>query len=189
MAEILSDAGGTGGAAIRWRTLSEFPDIAAPAEDADSFLGNAAAKAHAYALASGLWTIADDSGLQVDALNGSPGVYSSRYAGLKGDDRANNRKLIAELRDVPPARRTARFRCAAVLSDGHRVLASAEGTVEGVIIDEARGNNGFGYDPHFYVPQLGLTTAEMAADQKHAISHRGQALRRLRAQILDLLRE
>lgn len=186
-----SRAPGVGGA--RWLSLADLPvKIAPPAEDGQTFADNAALKARYYAQASGFWTLADDSGLEVDALGGAPGVKSARYAGsAEGTpraevDRANNRRLIAELHGVPPERRTARFRCALALSDGERILLATEGSVEGRIIDEPRGANGFGYDPHFFVPQLGKTMAELPAEEKNRISHRGQALRRLRDQLPPL---
>lgn len=168
------------------RTLSDFPDITPPEETAETFAGNAALKASYYARATGQWTLADDSGLEVDALNGAPGIYSARFAGAKGDDTANNRKLIEELQSVPPAERTARFRCALALANANRVIATAEGKVEGVMIDEPRGVNGFGYDPHFWVPNLNRTVAEMPSDLKNFISHRGQALRAIRPDLLRL---
>ncbi len=164
-------------------TLADFPGIEPPAEDTDSFMGNAVRKAEYYARRTGQWTLADDSGLEVDALGGAPGVHSARFAGQHGDDAANNRKLVAALRGVPPERRTARFRCAAVVSDGSNVIASAEGAVCGRIIDEPRGENGFGYDPHFLLPERGVTTAELPPEEKHRISHRGQALRAIAAQL------
>lgn len=172
------------GRRIRWRCLAQLPAaIPEPIEDGATFAENAAKKAIHYSTASGLITLADDSGLEVDALDGAPGVRSARYAGLAPDapreqsDRANNAKLIAALADVPPERRTARFRCALALAQGDRVLATAEGVIEGVIIDVPRGSNGFGYDPHFRVPSIVKTTAELAPDEKNRISHRGQALR------------
>jgi XTP/dITP diphosphohydrolase len=134
-----------------------------------------------------LWTIADDSGLEVDVLGGAPGIRSARYAGEPSNTRANNALLVHNLAGVPVERRTARFRCAVVLADTHHLLASAEGTVEGRIIDEPRGTNGFGYDPHFQVEEVGMTAAEMPPEQKHALSHRGQALRRLREHLPALL--
>ena len=174
-------------APIRWRMLSEFPDWPAPVEDGETFLANATLKASHYARLSGLWTVADDSGLEVDALGGAPGVYSARYAGEPSDSLANNAKLVRNLAGIPAERRTARFRCAVVLTDGQRVLASAEGAVEGRIIDQPLGTNGFGYDPHFWVDAFGMTTAQMPSEQKHAISHRGQALRKLAEQLPKLL--
>jgi len=183
--EILrtADAGGQ----IRWRLLSEFAGWPEAIEDGATFMANAQIKAGHYARWSGLWTIADDSGLEVDALGCEPGVRSARYAGEPSNDRANNALLIQRLAGVPPERRAARFRCSVALSDGQRVLASAEGAVEGRIVDTPLGVNGFGYDPHFWVEDAGMTMAQMSPERKHAISHRGQALRRLREQLLRLL--
>jgi len=177
---------------IRWLGLGELSSpIDEPIEDGATFLDNAILKAHHYARASGRWALADDSGLEVDALGGAPGVHSARYAGVEGDrsvvDPANNRKLIALLRGICEKDRTARFRCVLALSDGASVLATAVGTIEGVIIDEPRGAGGFGYDPHFLVPELGVTTAELPAAEKNRISHRGRALRALRPQIERLI--
>jgi XTP/dITP diphosphohydrolase len=209
-------AGETGSqSAIEWRYLSEFADCGwpEPVEDGPTFAANAVIKARHYARLSGLWTIADDSGLVVDALGGDPGVRSARYAGEPKDDKANNALLVRNLAGVPAERRTARFRCVVVLAgvcddlpggasgpqvansaadnqavQGEpRVLAMAEGTVEGRIIDDPRGSHGFGYDPHFWHPAFGMTTAEMPPETKHSISHRGQALRRLREQLAGLL--
>jgi XTP/dITP diphosphohydrolase len=172
--------------AIRWRSLAEFPGLPEPVEDGETFLENAQRKALHYARATGLWAIADDSGIEVDALNGEPGVRSARYAGEPCNDEANNARLLENLRPVPPERRTARFRCAVMLSDGHTALAWAEGTVEGRIIDQPQGANGFGYDPLFWYEPAGMTTAMMTPAAKHAISHRGRALRTLREKIADL---
>lgn len=179
---------------IRWRTLRELPaPITEPEEDRDTFAGNAARKARHYSTKTGLWTLADDSGLEVDALGGAPSVRSARYADLPETasravrDPANNRKLLEQLKGVPVERRTARFRCALALADGDRLLATAEGAIEGRIIDEPRGDGGFGYDPHFLVPALGKTTAELSAAQKNRISHRGRALRAMSLQLRRLL--
>ncbi|UCD30110.1 MAG: RdgB/HAM1 family non-canonical purine NTP pyrophosphatase [Planctomycetota bacterium] len=188
MFEILSSSASPLSTLIWWRFLSDFPTWPQPIEDGDTFEANAVLKAHHYARLSGLWTIADDSGLEVDALDGEPGVRSSRYAGDSADTVANNTLLVKRLAGVPAERRTARFRCVCVLSDGDNILARARGTIEGRIIDEPRGSKGFGYDPHFWVEQSGLTAAEMSPEQKHAISHRGQALRRLKDKLLELLR-
>jgi XTP/dITP diphosphohydrolase len=187
MREILSGPDVSLSDLVRWGDLSEFPDWPEPVEDGPTFRANAEIKARHYARQSGLWTIADDSGLEVDALDGEPGVHSARYAGLPRSDRANNALLIERLRDVPADRRAARFRCVVVLSDPERILAWAEGHVDGRIIDEPRGDSGFGYDPHFRVASAGMTAAELAPEQKNAVSHRGQALRGLRDQMLDLL--
>jgi len=188
MSEILgADDASAGDAVVRWRLLSEFADKGwpEPIEDGTTFIANAEIKARHYASLSGLWTLADDSGLEVDTLNGEPGVRSARYAGEPSNDQANNKLLIERLARVPADQRSARFHCAVVLSDGQKVLATAEGFVEGQIVDEARGNNGFGYDPHFWIVSSGMTAAEMSPDQKHAVSHRGQALRRLREKLWE----
>jgi len=154
-----------------------------PVEDAPTFAGNARIKARHYAAATGSLCLADDSGLAVDALGGAPGVYSARYAGVAGPraevDAANNRKLVEQLRGVAEVDRTARFVCAMVLSDPRMTWAEVRGTVEGRIVDDPRGDNGFGYDPHFFVPTLGCTTAELSPERKNAISHRGAASRRM----------
>lgn len=174
-----------------FKSLRELGIESDPEEDADSFAGNARIKAlAAHEASGGLAALADDSGLVVDALDGAPGVYSSRYAGEHGDDEANNRKLLTELEDVPRDERTARFVCALVFIDEDGSELVAEGTVEGKIGFEERGANGFGYDPLFLADDLGgeLTTAEVSAEQKNAISHRGNALRAMKRLIeADLL--
>jgi XTP/dITP diphosphohydrolase len=172
---------------VRWVDLGEVPPMPDCVEDGETFAANAAKKALHYARLSGLWTLADDSGLEVDALGGRPGVYSARFAGEPKSDRRNNEKLVAMLKGVPPEKRAARFRCCVALAGEGRILATAEGSFEGRIVDDARGANGFGYDPHFLVPSLGRTAAELDAAHKNAISHRGQALAALKPQILRLL--
>ena len=171
------------GLPLQFEDLRQYPDLPAAVEDADTFMGNAEKKALYYAEQTGLPALADDSGLEVDCLGGRPGVHSARFAGRHGDDQANNAKLIELLRNVPLEERSARFRCAIVVADCGAVRAQAEGTIEGLIIDEPRGENGFGYDPYFLLPDLGKTTAELAPEHKNRISHRGQALR----SILDVL--
>lgn len=163
-----------------------------PAEDADTFRGNAALKATFYANAVGRVCLAEDSGLVVDALGGAPGVLSARYAGASGlraeRDRANNEKLLRELQGVPPEARTARFVCAMCLAaPGGRVLAEAEGYYEGVIADAPRGENGFGYDPLLYLPDAGRTSAELLPEAKNARSHRGHAARALAEKLAGLV--
>jgi XTP/dITP diphosphohydrolase len=165
------------GLPLDFENLCRYPDLPAAVEDADTFMANAEKKALYYATHTGLPALADDSGLEVDCLGGRPGVHSARFAGHHGEDQANNDKLIELLREVPLEERIARFRCAIVVADRSAVLARAEGAIEGLIIDEPRGENGFGYDPHFLVPNLGKTTAELAPEHKNRISHRGQALR------------
>ena len=170
-----------------FKTLAEAGLASDPVEDADSFEGNARIKARAAAeavRAAGLTAavLADDSGLAVDALDGAPGVYSSRYAGADGDDRANNAKLLAELAAVPDGERTARFVCTLVFMDEDGTETVARGTIEGAIGREARGSEGFGYDPLFIPDAFGgaLTLAEVPQARKNAVSHRGNALRALR---------
>ena len=171
--------------------------IAAPAENARSFADNARAKAAHYARAAGGWALADDSGLAVDALGGAPGVRSARYAtdecppGASRDviDAANNARLLRELEGVDEPERTARFVCHLVLSDGERTLLEAAGVVEGRIGLGPRGSNGFGYDPLFFVPELGCTTAELPPERKNEISHRGQAARKLAALLRQMLQK
>jgi XTP/dITP diphosphohydrolase len=167
------------GCPIVWHGLDEWPDVPDAVEDGDTFADNARRKALHYARATRLDTLADDSGLEVDALGGAPGVHSARYADGPRDDHANNRKLVAALACVPVAQRTARFRCALALVHAGAVVREAEGVFEGLFVDEPRGANGFGYDPHFLVPALGLTAAELPEAEKNARSHRGMALRQM----------
>ena len=170
-------------------TLDDHPNLLEPVEDGATFEENATRKARHYARLTGRWTLADDSGLEVDALGGEPGVHSARYAGPACDAAANNAKLIGKLAGVPHRGRTARFRCVVALAGGGRVAATASGVVEGVIIDDPRGSNGFGYDPHFYLPEHEMTTAEMNLEQKNRISHRGRALAAICPQIQRLVRD
>ena len=172
---------------LDWVGLAEFPDVAEVVEDGGTFLANAQKKALEYAAATGMPALADDSGLEVDALGGLPGVDSAYYAGRPRDDAANNRKLVAALAGVPLDRRSARFRCVMILAHHGDVLAQSDGCVEGLIVDQPAGDNGFGYDPHFFIPALGRRTAELPANQKNAISHRGMALRAIMAQLQRVL--
>lgn len=167
---------------IRVTSLDSLPgSIPEPVEDESTFEGNASLKARYYAQRTGLECLGEDSGLEVSALGGAPGVLSARYAGTSGSreerDRANNEKLLRELAGVPRERRAARFVCALCLAapDG-RILATSTGTFEGVIADAPRGENGFGYDPLLYLPDLGRTSAELSPEQKNARSHRGRAV-------------
>jgi XTP/dITP diphosphohydrolase len=160
-------------------TVVELPDQPEVIEDGDSFSANARKKAVEIARHTGKWALADDSGLQVDALKGAPGIYSARWSG--GGDEANNDKLLSELKDIPPAARSARYRAVVVVADPQgRIIAEADGTCEGLIGFVRKGTGGFGYDPLFVVPQFGCTMAELTSETKHSISHRGEALRRLR---------
>ena len=159
--------------------------IGTPEETGSSFLENATLKARHAAKAAGGAAIADDSGLEVDALGGSPGIHSARYAGLDADEAANNTKLLAALVGIRPEARSARYRCVLVFVAGAadpRPL-TAEGVWEGRIIDSPRGSNGFGYDPYFWLPDLGLTAAELSPAEKNFRSHRGVALRALRREL------
>jgi len=158
----------------------EPPEVA---ETGATFLDNALEKARAYAAWSGLAAVADDSGLEVDALGGAPGVRSARYAGQGAGDQANLDKLLAELAGVPPERRTARFRCAAVLVDRELGEWSAEGVWEGRLLEAPRGTGGFGYDPVFVPDGWDRTSAEVDQATKDAASHRGKAFRALRPAI------
>jgi XTP/dITP diphosphohydrolase len=168
-----------------WIGLDAFPDIPEAIEDGATFSANARKKALHYADASGLLTLADDSGLEVDALGGSPGVHSARYAGAPKDDQRNNAKLIDALHGVPAEQRTARFRCAMAFARPGEVMCETDGCVEGRIVDSPRGANGFGYDPHFWVDECGCTTAELAPADKNAISHRGKALAAILPRIVE----
>lgn len=152
-----------------------------------TFVENAILKARNAASHTGLAAIADDSGIEVDALNGAPGIYSARYAGIGAGDRANNDKLLAALAAVPEAERTARFQCLMVYlahaADPTPIIC--QGTWEGRILHAPRGANGFGYDPLFFVPTHDCTSAELPPDIKNQLSHRGQALRQLVKQLHD----
>lgn len=156
---------------------SEF-DVPEVAETGTTFVENAIIKARHAAECTGLPAIADDSGIEVDALNGAPGVYSARFSAPNATDEKNNALLVEKLRDVPEERRTARYRAVLVYmshaKDPSPVIC--EGSWEGQIVLEPKGQGGFGYDPYFFVPTHGCTSAELTAEQKNAISHRGQAL-------------
>jgi XTP/dITP diphosphohydrolase len=159
-----------------------------PVEDQPTFEGNALLKARAGVAATGLPTLADDSGICVDALNGMPGVLSARWSGPPKSDDRNNQLLLAQLADVPDERRTAHFTCAValVLPDGREVVV--EGRMDGRVIRETRGSGGFGYDVVFEADDRpGVTTAELSREDKDAISHRGKALRRIAPIVADLL--
>jgi len=164
------------------RTLDELrPDLPDVVEDADSFGGNARKKASEVARALGLWALADDSGLAVDALGGAPGVYSARYAGEPGDDDANNRKLLESLAGVADEARGAAFLCHLALADpAGAIRLEASGACRGRIIREPRGPAGFGYDPLFLIPEYHRTFGELGALAKHQLSHRARAFARLR---------
>ena len=171
------------GLAIHVEPQSRF-GVEPPEETGASFLDNALLKARHAAEATGAAVIADDSGLEVDALGGAPGVRSARFAGPKADNAANNAKLLAKLAGLAPDKRRARYRTVLVyLAKGSRTPLIAEGVWEGVILDAPRGSGGFGYDPIFWLPELKQTAAELSEQDKNRLSHRGTALRALRAQL------
>ncbi len=176
------------GADIHVQSLDDFPNAPDTIEDGDTFEANASKKAREIAEYTGLPALADDSGLVVDALDGAPGIYSARYAGQHATDEDNNRKLIANLRGIPENHRTARFCCAIALAAPDGRVQTAQATWEGRILTSPRGNNGFGYDPLFYVPTHNCTAAELPSQTKNRLSHRGQALRAILPRILDLFR-
>ncbi|MDP2272031.1 MAG: RdgB/HAM1 family non-canonical purine NTP pyrophosphatase [Archangium sp.] len=162
------------------KSAQDFPEIPEVDEDADTFEGNAAKKARTFAKATGLWALADDSGLVVDALGGRPGVYSARYAPTEPE---RIEKLLAELKDVPPAKRTARFVCVLCLASPSGEERFTRGTCEGVIGLTRKGTHGFGYDPVFELPN-GKTMSELTRDEKSALSHRGHAVRAMLPQLI-----
>jgi len=152
---------------------NEIPEIQ---EDQPTFAGNAIKKAETVSELTGEAVLADDSGLEVDALGGEPGVYSARYAGEKATDAENNAKLLEKMEGIPENRRTARFRCVIALAVPQRNTLTLEGFCEGIITREPGGEEGFGYDPIFYYPPLNATLAELSPSEKNRISHRGKAL-------------
>lgn len=177
--EILSDLGME---ILSMKEAGVFLDIV---EDGTSFEENARIKARAVQKATGALVLADDSGLAVDFLNGAPGVYSARYMGEDTPYSVKNQAIIDQLREAGGKERSARFCCAiaAVFPDGSEVVT--EGVIEGVIADAPRGDGGFGYDPIFYLPERGMTTAELSAEEKNAVSHRGSALQKMKPWIKE----
>ncbi|HEV2653570.1 MAG TPA: XTP/dITP diphosphatase [Ktedonobacteraceae bacterium] len=149
-------------------------------ETGTTFLENAELKAHAYAQAAGMLSLADDSGLEIDALGGAPGVYSARFAGVNTPYEERFRLIFERLQGIPQSQRTARFHCVISVAEPSGYCRSVEGVMEGVIADAARGAHGFGYDPIFWLPELGKTSAELPPEQKNSISHRGRAARKAR---------
>ncbi|MBW3619692.1 MAG: RdgB/HAM1 family non-canonical purine NTP pyrophosphatase [Actinobacteria bacterium] len=158
-----------------------------PEETGDTFAANALLKARAAAEASGLPALADDSGLEVDALNGEPGVRSARYAGPDADDEANNDKLMSELAGLPAEMRTGRFVCVAALVTPDGREWTTRGEMEGTITDEPHGDHGFGYDPYFVADGMGVTNAELEPEEKDLASHRGKAFRAMRIHVQELV--
>lgn len=173
---LLADAG------LAWDLVSvdEVASACALVEDEPSFEGNALCKARQAAAATGLPALADDSGIEVDALHGAPGVYSARWSGEPCDDARNNQKMLRELLGVPTEKRSARYRCAAAFVDPARGLELVRmGACEGRLLESLQGTGGFGYDPLFFIESLGLTMAEIPLDGKNRLSHRAAAFREL----------
>ncbi len=171
--------------ALEFVCLADLDPLPGAVESGPTFADNADLKALHYSGLTGLWTLADDSGLEVDALDSSPGIFSARYAGPDADHDRNNAKLLAEMAHLPAQKRTARFRCAMSLAAQGRIIARSQGTIEGRITFSQQGQNGFGYDPLFYVDEKGCTTAQMSPGQKNAVSHRGQAIRAMKQILLQ----
>ena len=169
LAVLLGDLG------IRIRTLADFPHAPEVEEDGTTCEANAIKKACEIARVTGLTAVADDTGLEVDALDGRPGVYAARYAGEHATYEDNCRKLVQELEGVPHERRTARFITVAAIAVPGEPVQVTQGVLNGYITERASGSKGFGYDPVFYVPELKATLAEIAAEQKNRISHRAKA--------------
>jgi XTP/dITP diphosphohydrolase len=171
---LLTDSG------VTLHSLEDYPDLPEIQEDGSSYLDNALKKARTIAELTGEVVLADDSGLEVEALHGAPGIYSARYAGGKGDDGKNIRKLLNDLRGVPPAGRKAVFQCVLVLCRPDGRYQAFDGHWEGRITETAAGQGGFGYDPIFYLPERGATVAELPAEIKNRISHRAKAAAKLK---------
>ena len=173
--------------AIELIGVDQFPDLVDVEETGSTFEENSLLKARYTCQATGLPAIADDSGLCVDALNGDPGIFSARWAGSHGNDQANLEKVLAQLKDVPDEKRTARFMCVAslVMPDGREHVA--EGRFEGHILHAPVGENGFGYDPIFQPVGLSISSAQMSAEEKDLVSHRGKSLRAIAPHVIQLL--
>lgn len=174
MRQLLSDL------RIELVDLRAYAEVPVIVEDGETFAQNARKKAQAIAAHTGEWTLADDSGLEVAVLGGAPGVYSARYAGVHGDDAANVKKLLDDLKDVPIDRREARFVCALALASPDGRVVCVEGECRGMIGFRPKGENGFGYDPIFFVVDRQRMMAELTDEEKNLISHRAHAVKKLR---------
>ncbi len=177
---------------VEWKCLSDFPDLSEVVEDGETFIENARKKASGYAAQTGCWVIADDSGLMIDALDGQPGVNSARFSGAKDKDRGlidhkNIEKVLNLMKDVPDGKRSARFVCCLCAASPERILLETQGTVSGVITSNEIGENGFGYDPIFWVTEQNKTVAQMTSSEKNEISHRGNALKKLKPLLNKLI--
>lgn len=169
-------------------SVADFANVPDVEETGSSFAENAALKASQVALHLSAWTLAEDSGLAVDALDGRPGIYSARFAGPGADDAANNARLISELQEIPPERRTAHYVCHVALAapDGS-IQVSEEATCSGRIVDQPRGSNGFGYDPYFLLPEYHRTFGELSPLVKRQLSHRARAFQRILPRLVHVL--
>ncbi|MBI2093382.1 MAG: RdgB/HAM1 family non-canonical purine NTP pyrophosphatase [Candidatus Omnitrophica bacterium] len=174
---------------VRWRTLDEFPGSLRIVEDGKTFEDNAAKKALAAARRTQCLALADDSGIEVDALGGGPGIYSARFSGKNATDRKNNEKLLRLLKDIPLRQRGAQYQCVLALSSPSKILALRRGRWRGRIANSPCGNNGFGYDPIFVVPHLRRTVGEMSPSVKKRLSHRAMAARRMRPVLARLIQK
>ncbi len=179
--ELLSDMG------VDIQSLKEYPEMPDVVEDGVTFAENAIKKAKAVCKYTGLVALADDSGLEVDALNGQPGVYSARFAGEDKSDLDNNLKLLALLKDVPKEQRTARFKCVIAIVTPEGKIHTAEGTCEGLIGYDMIGDKGFGYDPLFYLPEYYKSFGQLELSLKNKISHRGRALEKAKEALVDVI--
>jgi XTP/dITP diphosphohydrolase len=175
------------GLSVQVLDLSAFDELPDIAEEGETFEENAVAKASGFARMTGLPAIADDSGIEIDALGGRPGVFSARFAGPQVDDDANNALLLEMLAKTPPFERTARYRCVIAFATPEKSEFTCEGSVEGVIMPELRGTNGFGYDPLFFVPQFGATFGQLPPEVKDRVSHRARALAQFRRLFADFV--
>ena len=168
-------------------SLDEAENAPHVVEDGKTFMENAFKKAKVIAEATGIMALADDSGLEVDALDGAPGVYSARYSGENASDASNNEKLLADLEGVPAGKRSARFSCVIVVYHPSGRWISTEDKCEGEITEKSIGDRGFGYDPVFYLPSLNCTMAQLSAEEKNRMSHRGKALEKLKSELPGFL--
>jgi XTP/dITP diphosphohydrolase len=179
---------------VDWASLADYPELEEVVEDGTTFIENARKKALGYAKMTGLWTIADDSGLEVDMLDGAPGVKSARFSGEKDEDRGlldhkNMAKVLELLEGIKSKDRRCRFVCHLAMASPDKILLETEGVLEGFIAEQEMGENGFGYDPIFFLLRLNKTVAQLTAEQKNAISHRGSAIRRLKPLLEKLLKQ
>jgi XTP/dITP diphosphohydrolase len=173
---------------LTFQSLNDFPDLPEVIEDGSTFLENALKKARTISNSLNVPVLADDSGLVVDVLQGAPGIFSARFAGPKARDQENNEKLIDLLKRVPEEKRTARFVCVLVFYDPSGQWVQTEGICEGLIAEAPRGDQGFGYDPVFYLPEFQKTMAQLPLETKNQISHRAKAMGKMRFFILDFLK-